>query len=134
MLGEKVPPMLWLALATSVGGSALVVSSRSGPAEGGDSDAAAEYVGVAVQCASLLFSTGARLQMKLSEGVLASTEFMRFQYLGGEVRPAPPTIAVPRASAARRRRLRWLGASWGPAGRDLLRRGLGSPWSTRWYS
>ena len=83
---------MWLALTVSVAGSTMVLVGQSeshGRTEahesstaGGDSltvvssstdstdsyDQHRDLIGVAMQCVSLLFSTGARLQMRLSEG------------------------------------------------------------------
>lgn len=82
MLGEKVPPKMWLALTVSVAGSVMVLFGRETPG-GSDAFTHRDMIGVGLQCASLVFSTGARLQMRTSQGLFSPMQFMRFQYLGG---------------------------------------------------
>lgn len=103
VLSESVPKAMWLALGISLIGSMMVLHGRTAAAaammapateEAAATAAAAatadtssdkywDSVGVLVQCASLFFSTGSRLQMRLSEGLFVPMEFMRMQYLGG---------------------------------------------------
>eukprot|EP00038_Savillea_parva_P029816 m.73654 g.73654 ORF g.73654 m.73654 type:complete len:345 (+) comp8854_c0_seq1:141-1175(+) len=82
VLGEKVPNKMWLALTVSLAGSSMVVLGRE-TKSGGDGFTTQDMIGVAIQFGSLIFSTGARLQMRTSEGIFSPMQFMRFQYLGG---------------------------------------------------
>eukprot|EP00040_Diaphanoeca_grandis_P003797 m.25930 g.25930 ORF g.25930 m.25930 type:complete len:341 (+) comp15222_c0_seq1:226-1248(+) len=82
VLGEKVPRPLWLALSVCVIGSSMVLVGQS---ESADTRAPMTYkdaFGITLQIVSLLFSTGARLQMRMSDGLFTTIQFMRFQYLG----------------------------------------------------
>lgn len=72
---------MWLALSVSLAGSMMVLFGREASNDGAFTQR--DLLGVAIQCTSLLFSTGARLQMRTSEGLFSPMQFMRFQYLGG---------------------------------------------------
>eukprot|EP00039_Didymoeca_costata_P003324 m.66828 g.66828 ORF g.66828 m.66828 type:complete len:203 (+) comp11841_c0_seq3:335-943(+) len=84
VLHEKVPWYMWIALTISVFGSGLVIAGQSSRQDSSKLTHK-DVVGICLQTFSLFFSTCSRLQMRTTEKLFTSNQFMRAQYVGGGI-------------------------------------------------